>query len=107
MALFSSVRAVVRSLRQGASALPFEVLWPLTKVGIIIVAFIILLIVKGQPGVRVWYRHYGTDTHPRFAHCEYLTLFDGWHEVLPMVPSSGACPLIQTFPFHLAHLFGG
>lgn len=80
-------------------------LWPLFKLGLVIVVPLALLSIYGQPALRVQYTWNGHTAAPVYSRCDYYTAFDGWKIVHP-APGINNCPLIAFFPFHIEKLLG-
>jgi len=81
--------------------------WPLIKVGLIVAAPFVAMLIYGQPGLRIQYWYRGTYADPFYTKCKYLTLFDGWQMHFPAASGSPGCPIIELFPFQLTQIFGG
>ncbi len=64
-----------------------------------------LLLIYGQPALRIKYHWNGNIHAPVYSQCEYLTLLDGWRDVRPQFGVNN-CPLIGFFPFEFSMITG-
>ena len=79
--------------------------WALLKLTAIPAIPIILMLIYGQPGLRMQYWWQGSDESRSYTRCQYLVLFDGWQDFRP-APGINQCLLMGWFPFTLKHLTG-
>lgn len=75
--------------------------WPgLLKALAIPILALLLLAWFGQPALRWQYWYRGSDAHPLFERCLYLTLLDGWRDLrVTARDGEDPCPVIRLFPF--------
>ena len=79
--------------------------WPaLVKVLAVPVIALVLLLVFGQPALRIQYTYRGSMERPVYERCLYLTALSGWRNVTVRAGSDGhaECAFVRTFPFTLS-----
>ncbi len=80
--------------------------WPIIKLSAVIIIPLALLLIYGQPALRIQYWYHGSRDYPMYTRCQYLTLLDGWRDIRPPFGVNN-CPLVGFFPFHFSDLTGG
>lgn len=85
----------------------WEPLWTLAKLLAVPAIPIVLMLIYGQPGLRIQYWYVSEGANYRvYSRCQYWTVFDGWKDIRPGY-GMNQCPLVGWFPFHLNQLIGG